>query len=68
MLLQQVLIELDGDTRLSVDLTVQHVTLLHQDSKGVRLGCEMQRLGGEGERALQFYIDRTQKRRRLLVL
>lgn len=68
LVLQQVLVELDGDTRLSVGLMVQHVTLLHQESRGVRLGCEMRGLSGEGTRALQCYIDRTQKRRRLLVL
>lgn len=66
--LPQVLVELDGDTRLTVGLIVQHVTALHQESRGVRLGCEMQGLNGEGARALQCYIDRTQKRRRLLVL
>ncbi len=67
-LVRQVLVELDGDTRLQVDLLVHHVTLLHPDSRGARLGCEIQSLSGEGARALQFYIDRTQKRRRLLVL
>lgn len=64
----QVLIELDGDTRLQTALVVHHVTLLHQESKGVRLGCGMLRLGGDGERVLQRYIDQTQKKRRLLVL
>lgn len=68
VLLEDVLIELDGDTRLAVGLVVHHVTLLHQESKGVRLGCELLDLGGEGARALQRYIDHTQKRRRLLVL
>lgn len=66
--LEDVLIELDGDTRLVVGLLVHHVTLLHHESRGVRLGCEMHGLGGEGARTLQRYIDQTQKRRRLLVL
>lgn len=66
--IEGVLIELDGDTRVQVSLQVHHVTLLHQDSKGVRLGCEMLRLGGEGERVLQRYINQIQKKRRLLVL
>lgn len=65
---EQATVELDGDTRLAVGLMVHHVTLLHHESKGVRLGCEMLRLGGEGERLLQRYIDLTQRRRRLLVL
>lgn len=66
--IEQAVVELDGDTRLTVSLTIHHVTLLHHESKGVRLGCGMEKLGGEGERALQRYIDLTQRRRRLLVL
>lgn len=62
----QVLVELDGDTRLQTDLVIHHITQLHHESKGARLGCEMIKLGGDGERALQKYIDQTQKRRRLL--
>ena len=34
----QALIELDDDTRLPVGLLVHHVTLLHHESRGVRLG------------------------------
>jgi c-di-GMP-binding flagellar brake protein YcgR len=64
----QALIELDDDTRLQVGLLVHHVTLLHHESRGVRLGCEMLKLAGEGERQLQRYIDHTQKRRRQLSL
>jgi c-di-GMP-binding flagellar brake protein YcgR len=66
--IEQVLIELDGDTRVQIGLMIHHITLLHHESKGVRLGCEMLKLGGDGERTLQRYIDQTQKRRRLLVL
>lgn len=64
----QAQVDLDGDTRLQTGLIVHHITLLHHESKGARLGCEMLNLGGEGERALQRYIDQTQKRRRLLSL
>jgi len=64
----QALVELDDDTRLQVGLLVHHVTLLHHESRGVRLGCEMLKLAGEGERQLQRYIDHTQKRRRQLSL
>jgi c-di-GMP-binding flagellar brake protein YcgR len=66
--LHDVLLELDGDTRLAVGLAVHHITLLHPRSGGVRLGCETLDLGGEGARILQCYIDHTQKRRRLLAL
>jgi c-di-GMP-binding flagellar brake protein YcgR len=66
--LRQVQLELDADTRMQVTLRVQHVTLLHAESKGVRLGCEFHALGGDATRALQRYIDQTQKRRRMLTL
>jgi c-di-GMP-binding flagellar brake protein YcgR len=64
-------IELDGDTRFEVDLLLHHVTSLGGaagDPGGVRVGCEWDGLCGDAERALQRYIDQTQKRRRLLTL
>lgn len=64
--LRQVQLDLDSDTRMHVSLRVQHVTLLHAESRGVRLGCEFIGLSGDALRALQRYIDQTQKRRRLL--
>ena len=64
----QVVVELDGDTRLQAGMIVHHVTQLHHESKGARLGCELLKLSGEDTRALQRYIDQTQKRRRLLTL
>lgn len=59
----QCIIELDADTRLNVGLHIHHVTSLNPDSRGVRLGCEMLGLDGSALRALQRYIDYTQKRR-----
>lgn len=59
-------IELDADTLLDVGLQVHHVTSLNPASQGVRLGCEMTGLSGADERALQRYIDYTQKRRMML--
>lgn len=59
-------IELDADTRFTTTLTLQHVTSIGSSERGVRLGCEWSPLGGAAERALQRYIDQTQKRRRLL--
>jgi c-di-GMP-binding flagellar brake protein YcgR len=61
-------IELDADTRFEVMLTLHHVTALQHNEHGVRLGCEWGTLGGNAERALQRWIDQTQKRRRLLSL
>ena len=56
------------DTRFNVTLKLHHVSALHPESKGARLGCELEGLGGESARALQRYIDQTQKRRRLMAL
>jgi c-di-GMP-binding flagellar brake protein YcgR len=64
--LAEVLIELDADTRFPAQLTLQHVTSILSHERGVRMGCEWAPLGGAAERALQRYIDHTQKQRRLL--
>jgi flagellar brake protein len=68
LVLGDVRIELDADTRFEVMLTLHHVTAMHQSDQGVRLGCEWGPLGGNAQRALQRWIDHTQKRRRLLTL
>ena len=68
VLMHGVTIDLDADTRVITGLRLQHVTSLNPDSRGVRLGCEMVSPGGDGVRALQRYIDQSQKRRRLLAL
>ncbi|MDE2395192.1 MAG: flagellar brake protein [Burkholderiales bacterium] len=59
-------IELDADTRFATSLTLQHVTAIQPNGRGVRLGCEWTPLDGLSARALQRYIDLTQRRRRLL--
>lgn len=68
MVMNQVQIDLDADTRLMTDLRLLHVTALNPESRGVRLGCEFVRPGAEMERVLQRFIDQTQKRRRLMSL
>lgn len=60
--------ELDDDTRLDVNLCLQHVTSLNNEGKGVRLGFEFVRPGGETVRTLQRFIDLTQKRGKLMAL
>jgi c-di-GMP-binding flagellar brake protein YcgR len=62
-------IELDADTRLETTLTLQHVSG-GMGSKGnnQRLGCAFAKLDGTAQRALQRYIDQTQKRQRLFSL
>lgn len=64
--MNQVQIELDADTRFHVNLRLQHVTSLNSDSRGVRLGCEFVRADASALRALQRFIDITQKRGKLL--
>jgi len=68
VLMNGVVIDLDADTCIHTGLRLQHVTSLNGEGGGVRLGCEMAGAGHEGLRALQRYIDQTQKRRRLLSL
>jgi c-di-GMP-binding flagellar brake protein YcgR len=66
VVLNSVQIELDMDTRVSTSLRLQHVTSLNPESRGVRLGCEIVDPSPEVLRALQRYIDQTQKRQRAL--
>ena len=67
-LMEWVEITLDADTQFRVDLRLQHVTALSADAQGVRLGCEFVDAEPATLRALQRFIDHTQKRLRLLKL
>ncbi len=76
----QAVLALDGDTRFTAGLALQHVTAQGGDPRstaagehpnghqGMRLGCEWHALGGSAERTLQRWIDQAQKRRRMLSL
>ncbi|TXH61627.1 MAG: flagellar brake protein [Burkholderiaceae bacterium] len=68
MVMNQVQIDLDADTRVLVNLRLQHVSVLNAEARGARLGCEFVQLGADAERTLQRFIDQTQKRRRLMSL
>ena len=68
VLIDQVEIDLDEETRFDVNLRLAHVTAISADARGVRLGCEFLRAGGDAVRALQRFIDHTQKRGKLLAL
>jgi c-di-GMP-binding flagellar brake protein YcgR len=63
--LSGVRIELDAETRLTLGLQLHHVSSL-AGGQGTRLGCEWQQVDAGAQRALQRYIDLTQRRRRLL--
>jgi c-di-GMP-binding flagellar brake protein YcgR len=66
VVLNGVQIELGLDTRVTTSLRLQHVTSLNHDAKGVRLGCEIVDPNADTLRALQRYINQTQRRRRAL--
>jgi c-di-GMP-binding flagellar brake protein YcgR len=66
VVLNGVQLELDMDTRVTTSLRLQHVTSLNHDARGVRLGCEIVDPTAEVLRAMQRYIDQTQKRQRAL--
>jgi len=58
---------LDDMTSLDVTLVVHHVTAIHPQTRGVRLGCELLDLD-RADRSLGTYINQTQKRRAALTL
>jgi c-di-GMP-binding flagellar brake protein YcgR len=66
--LHGVQLELDAETRFAATLLILHVSELGDSGHGPRAGCEWQALPPDAQRALQRYIDNTQKRRRLLSL
>ena len=62
-------LELDADTLLVAPLTVQHVSGgFGSNTRVSRLGCSFARLDGTSQRALQRYIDLTQRREKFLLL
>lgn len=62
-------LELDRITALRVSLLPHHASPIAGDEQGMRqLGCAFVELDTNAGRALQVYVDQTQKRRRLLKL
>ena len=59
-------VELDAETRFSAGLLLQHVTSIIPGEHGVRIGCEWWNLEPAAARALQQYVNLTQKQQRLL--
>ena len=57
---------LDAETRIDAGLMLHHVTSTGAENGSVRLGCEIVGMDATAQRALQVYIDQTQKRRRML--
>ena len=67
-LIKGVRLSLDAETQIDAGLMLHHVTSTGAENGSVRLGCEIVGMGATAQRALQLYIDQTQKRRRLMSL
>ncbi|WP_457427787.1 flagellar brake protein [Roseateles sp. P5_E7] len=62
-------LELDRLTALGIALVPHHASAIAGDTHGMlQLGCSFVDLDANAGRALQVYVDQTQKRRRLLKL
>jgi c-di-GMP-binding flagellar brake protein YcgR len=59
-------LSLDADTQIDAGLMLHHVTSTGAENNSVRLGCEIVGMDPTAQRALQVYIDQTQKRRRMM--
>ena len=66
VMIKGVRLALDADTRIDAGLVLHHVTSTGAENGSVRLGCEIVGMNPGAQRALQVYIDQTQKRRRLM--
>lgn len=64
----QCFIDLDSDTRLEIGLLIHHVSVINPNALGARLGCELVNMNGATERALQQYVNQTEKRRLALAM
>lgn len=58
-------LDLDDQTSLVIEMVVQHVTAIHPQTRGVRLGCALLNVD-RIDRSLGDYINQTQKRRAAL--
>ena len=59
-------LSLDAETQIDAGLMLHHVTSTGAENGSVRLGCEIVGMSAIAQRALQLYIDQTQKRRRMM--
>jgi c-di-GMP-binding flagellar brake protein YcgR len=66
VVIKGVRLSLDADTQIDAGLMLHHVTSTGAENGSVRLGCEIVGMNPGAQRALQVYIDQTQKRRRLM--
>jgi len=66
VVIKGVRLALDGETQVDAALMLHHVTSTGAENGSVRLGCEIVGMDATAQRALQVYIDQTQKRLRML--
>jgi len=66
VVLKGVRLSLDAETQIDAGLMLHHVTSTGAENGSVRLGCEIVGMSAIAQRALQLYIDQTQKRRRMM--
>jgi c-di-GMP-binding flagellar brake protein YcgR len=66
VVIKGVRLALDAETRIDAGLMLHHVTSTGAENGSVRLGCEIVGMAPTAQRALQVYIDQTQKRRRMM--
>jgi c-di-GMP-binding flagellar brake protein YcgR len=66
VVIRGVRLSLDGATQIDAGLMLHHVTSTGAENGSVRLGCEIVGMSPTSQRALQLYIDQTQKRRRMM--
>jgi c-di-GMP-binding flagellar brake protein YcgR len=59
-------LSLNAETQIDAGLMLHHITSTGAENGSVRLGCEIVGLNPTAQRALQLYIDQTQKRRRMM--
>jgi c-di-GMP-binding flagellar brake protein YcgR len=64
--LGEITVELDVLTRFTSAATLAHVSSLGPQDRGMRVGCEWDKLPALAGRALQRWIDVTQRRQRLM--
>lgn len=59
-------VELERDSRFEATIRLRHISSGGAEVQGIRLGCAFVRLPDGAQRALQSFIDLTQRRQRLL--
>jgi c-di-GMP-binding flagellar brake protein YcgR len=64
--LARVQVELERDSHFEATLKLQHLSSGGPGTDGIRLGCAFTAMPDGAERALQSFIDLTQKRQRLM--